>query len=98
MADKIAKAKEFLKDPAKVEQFLQRCWAVADKEKKGYITFPEFEQNCKALVGTTANPTAEGREKIRKLVDPQNTNKVTYEAFKKAVNIVIEELKKQGKL
>ena len=98
MADKIAKAKEFLKDPAKVEQFLQGCWAVADKEKKGYITFPEFEKNCKALVGTTKEPTAEEREKVRKLVDPQNTNKVTYEAFKKAVNIGIEELKKQGKL
>ena len=98
MADKTAKAKEFLKDPAKVEQFLQRCWAVADKEKKGYITFPEFEKNCKALVGTTKEPTAEEREKIRKLVDPQNPNKVTYEAFKKAVNIGIEELKKQGKL
>jgi Ca2+-binding EF-hand superfamily protein len=98
MADKIEKVKEFLKDPAKVEQFLQRCWAVADKEKKGYITFPEFEKNCKALMGTTKEPTAEEREKLRKLVDPQNTNKVTYEAFKKAVNIIIEELKKQGKL
>ena len=98
MADKAQKIKEGLKDPAKVENFCKFCWGVADKEKKGYITFDEFEQNCKALVGTTANPTAEGREKIRKLVDPQNTNKVTYEAFKKAVNIVIEELKKQGKL
>ena len=49
-------------------------------------------------MGTTKEPTAEEREKLRKLVDPQNTNKVTYEAFKKAVNLVIEELKKQGKL
>ena len=38
------------------------------------------------------------REKIRKLVDPQNTNKVTYDAFKRVVNIGIEEMKKQGKL
>ena len=98
MADKIAKAKEFLKDPAKVEQFLQRCWAVADKEKKGYITFPEFEQNCKALVGTTKEPTAEEREKIRKLVDPQNTNKVTYEAFKNFVFSGVDQLKKAGKI
>ena len=98
MADKIAKAKEFLKDPAKVEQFLQRCWAVADKEKKGYITFPEFEQNCKALLGTTKEPTAEGREKIRKFVDPQHTNKVTYEAFKNFVFNGVDELKKAGKI
>ena len=98
MADKIAKAKEFLKDPAKVEQFLQGCWAVADKEKKGYITFPEFEKNCKALVGTTKEPTAEEREKIRKLVDPQNTNKVTYEAFKNFVFTGVDELKKAGKI
>ena len=98
MADKIAKAKEFLKDPAKVEQFLQRCWAVADKEKKGYITFPEFEKNCKALVGTTKEPTAEEREKLRKLVDPQNTNKVTYEAFKNFVFNEVDGLKKAGKI
>ena len=98
MADRAQKIKEGLKDPAKVENFCKFCWGVADKDKKGYITFDEFEQNCKALLNTTKEPTAEGREKIRKLVDPQNTNKVTYEAFKKAVNIVIEELKKQGKL
>ena len=98
MADRAQKIKEGLKDPAKVENFCKFCWGVADKDKKGYISFDEFEQNCKALLNTTANPTAEGREKIRKLVDPQNTNKVTYEAFKKTVNIVIEELKKQGKL
>ena len=98
MADKAQRIKEGLKDPAKVENFCKFCWGVADKDKKGYISFDEFEQNCKALLNTTANPTAEGREKIRKLVDPQNTNKVTYEAFKKTVNIVIEELKKQGKL
>ena len=98
MADKIEKVKEFLKDPAKVEQFLQRCWAVADKEKKGYITFPEFEKNCKALVGTTKEPTAEEREKLRKLVDPQNTNKVTYEAFKNFVFNEVDGLKKAGKI
>ena len=98
MADRAQKIKEGLKDPAKVENFCKFCWGVADKDKKGYISFEEFEKNCKALVGTTKEPTAEEREKLRKLVDPQNTNKVTYEAFKKAVNIVIEELKKQGKL
>ena len=98
MADKEQKLKETLKDPAKLEQFLQALWAVADKEKKGFITFESFEQNCKQLAGTTKEPTAEEREKIRKLVDPQNTNKVTYDAFKRVVNIGIEEMKKQGKL
>ena len=98
MADKAQRIKEGLKDPAKVENFCKFCWGVADKEKKGYITFDEFEQNCKALVGTTANPTAEGREKIRKLVDPQNTNKVTYEVFKNFVFTGVDQLKKAGKI
>ncbi len=98
MADKAQKIKEGLKDPAKVENFCKFCWGVADKEKKGYITFEEFEKNCKALVGTTKEPTAEEREKIRKLVDPQNTNKVTYEAFKNFVFNEVDGLKKAGKI
>ena len=49
-------------------------------------------------MGTTANPTAEGREKIRRLVDPQNTNKVTYEAFKNFVFNEVDGLKKAGKI
>ena len=97
MADQ-AKMKEILKDPVKLEQFLQACWAAADKEKKGYISFEQFEKNCKQLIGTTKEPTAEEREKIRKIVDPQNTNKVTYDGFKKMINLGVEEMKKQGKL
>ncbi len=98
MADRAQKIKEGLKDPTKVENFCKFCWGVADKDKKGYITFEEFEKNCKALLNTTKEPTPAYRERVRKFVDPQHTNKVTYEAFKNFVFTGVDELKQHGKI
>ena len=43
-------------------------------------------------------PTAEEKEKIKQLVDPNNTGKIDFEGFKRLVQAGIAKGKREGKL
>ena len=43
-------------------------------------------------------PTAEEKEKIKQLIDPNNTGKIDFEGFKRLVQAGIAKGKREGKL
>ena len=97
------KYKEIANDPAKLEAKLKEIWAKIDAKGEGSIPHAQFEAISRQLAQEAnlpkgPEPSAEEKEKIKKLVDPNNTGKITFEGFKTIVQAGIAKGKKEGKI
>ena len=97
------KYKEIANDPAKLEAKIKEVWAKIDAKGEGLIPHAQFEAISRKLAEEAnfpkvPEPSAEEKEKIKKLVDPNNTGKITFEGFKMLVQAGIAKGKKEGKI
>ena len=94
--------KEIANDPVKLEAELKKAWAKIDSQGKGFVTPPEFGQAMAALASQMKlvgkPPSEEEKAQYKKIVDPENTGKITYEGFVRLIKARIEKAKKEGKL
>ena len=96
------KYKEIWNDPAKLEAHLKETWAIISKGADS-VTHEEFEVAAEELAKTLnipgmRQPTEEEKAATKKLVDPNDTGKITFEGFKALVQAGIAKGKKEGKL
>ena len=95
-------AKEIISDPAKLEAKLKEDWATKlDTKGEGFVTYKvlmeAYQQMAKALnLPADKAPSQKDDEKIRKIIDPEGTGKVTFEGFANLVKAGIEQRKAQG--
>ena len=96
------KYKEIANDPAKLEASLKDAWAKMDTKGQGFLTHEEFKAAAEAMAKSLnlpeEKPTDEERAAAKKLVDPNNTGKITFEGFKALVQAGIAKGKKEGKI
>ena len=97
------KFKEIANDPAKLEASMKETWAKIDAKGEGAVDLKEFETISRKLAEEMnfpkgPEPTAEEKEKIKQLVDPNNTGKIDFEGFKRLVQAGIAKGKREGKL
>lgn len=97
------KLKEIAKDPAKLEEEINKAWEKMDVDKKGYITGEQLKAamiaQAKALgLPTDKEPTAEQKEQAKKILDPAGNNQITLENYKKFVLAGVAKAKAEGKL
>ena len=90
--------KELANDPAKLEAKLKEDWAKMDTKGEGSITFAQFEEAGKKMQShfdpeKMKGKAPEDKEKFKKLLDPDNTGKITYDNFVKFVKAGLEKLK-----
>ena len=97
------KYKDIANDPVKLEASLKEAWAKIDVNGKGFVNPQEFQAGM-AKLGQSMNipgmkpPTDEEKEQIKKIVDPDETGKITYEGFVRLIKAGIEKGKKEGKI
>jgi len=98
------KFKALANDPAKFEEELKKAFAKMDAEKKGYVT-PDVlraaiieQAKALGLPKPEKEPSEEEKEKIKKLVDPDGTGKITYENFKKLMQAKVDKARAEGKI
>ena len=95
--------KAIVNDPVKLEASLKETWAKIDAKGAGFVTHQEFRVAAEAISKSLNLPeskplTEEERAAAKKLADPNNTGKVTFEGFKALVQAGIAKAKKEGKL
>ena len=95
--------KAIVNDPAKLEASLKETWAKIDTKGVGFVTHEEFRVAAQAISKSLNLPeskplTEEERAAAKKLADPNNTGKVTFEGFKALVQAGIAKGKKEGKI
>ena len=89
------KFKELAKDPAKLEAALKEVWAKFDTKNQGWLTHEEFRNVSIEFHKAQGKepgkmPSEEERNKIKQLIDPENTGKVTFEQFVKLTKLGLE--------
>ncbi len=94
------KLKELANDPAKLEAKLKEDWAKMDPKGEGAISFEVLQEAGKKMQESAAfqnlrGQAPEDKEKFKKLLDPNNTGKVTFENFVNFVKAGLEKLKGQ---
>ena len=92
------KLKELANDPAKLEAKLKEDWAKMDTKGEGAITLEAFAAAGKKMqeqLNLGGSQAPEDKEKFKKLLDPDNTGKVTFDNFVKFVKAGLEKLKGQ---
>ena len=97
------KAKELLKDPAKLEATIKGAWEKIDPKKEGEVPIDNFKASLEAIAKemglTEMLPTTEkGHAEFKQICDPENKGKVNFEGFQKIVQTGIDNMKKAGKL
>ena len=97
------KYKEIANDPAKLEASLKETWAKIDVNGEGSVTHEAFRVAAEAIakqmnIPGMKPPTEEEKEAAKKLVDPNNTGRITFEGFKALVQAGIAKGKKEGKI
>ena len=95
-------AKEIANDPAKLEAKLKEDWAKLDAKGEGFVTYKvlmeAYQKMAKALnLPEDKGPSQKDDEKIRQLMDPEGTGKVTFEGFVRLVKAGIEKRKAEAK-
>ena len=96
-----AKIKEMINDSAKLEALIKDGFGKMDKGNKGYITYEELQEGFMKqmkYLGQEPSKDPAVMEKAKKIADPDNSGKVTFENFSKLVKAGIEKQKKEGKL
>ena len=89
------KLKELANDPEKLEAALKQIWSKFDTKNQGWVTHDEFraisiELRKGAGEHVDKMPSDEERNKIKQLIDPDNTGKVTFEQFVKLTKLGFE--------
>ena len=89
------KLKELAGDPAKLEAALKEIWTKFDTKNQGWVTQDEFRAvsiELRKASGEAVDkmPSDEERKKIKQLIDPDNTGKVTFEQFVKLAKLGLE--------
>lgn len=89
------KLKELAGDPAKLEAALKEIWTKFDTKNQGWVTHDEFRAVSIELRKASGEPvdkmpSEEERNKIKQLIDPDNTGKVTFEQFVKLTKLGLE--------
>ena len=97
------KYKEIVNDPVKLEASLKEAWAKIDVNGKGFVSPQEFGAGMAKLgqsmkIPGMKPPTDEEKEQIKKIVDPDETGKITYEGFVRLAKAGIEKGKREGKI
>ena len=86
-----------LKDPAKQAEKLEKLFALLDKDKKGYLVPDEVKAGLKEKFGAAGIPLLpddpEKEAEFLKVVDPNNTGKVTLDGLKAAAKAHREKVK-----
>ncbi len=76
---------------SKIEAMFKQNWEEMDPDNKGYITYDVFREyimsKIKSKNWTELEPNPEATEKAKKLVDPDETGKITFENY---VKLLIE--------
>lgn len=89
------KIKEIANDPAKLEAALKEIWTKFDTKKQGWLTHEEFRALSTEFHKASGQPEGkmpsdEERKKIKELIDPENTGKITFEQFVKLTKLGLE--------
>ena len=89
------KLKELANDPEKLEAALKQIWSKFDTKNQGWVNHDEFraisiELRKGAGESVDKMPSDEERNKIKQLIDPDNTGKVTFEQFVKLTKLGFE--------
>ena len=98
------KAKEIANNPAKLEEELKKAFEKMDSDKKGFVSYETFQTSlveqfkAMGLPEQDKKPSKEEMEKIKAIVDPEGSGKITYENFVKLIKAQIEKAKKDGKI
>ena len=97
------KYKEICNDPVKLEASLKDAWAKIDAKGEGSVTHEEFKVAAEAMAKAMnlpgmKPPTEEEKAAAKKICDPNNTGRITFEGFKALVQAGIAKGKKEGKL
>ena len=97
------KYKEIANDPVKLEAALKDAWAKIDAKGEGAVTHEQFkiasEQMAKTMnIPGMKPPTEEEKAAAKKIADPNDTGKITFEGFKALVQAGIAKGKKEGKI
>ena len=97
------KYKEICNDPAKLEAALKDAWAKIDAKGEGAVTHEQFKVAAEAMAKTMnlpgmKPPTEEEKAAARKIADPNDTGKITFEGFKALVQAGIAKGRKEGKI
>ena len=97
------KYKEICNDPVKLEAALKDTWAKIDAKGEGAVTHEQFrvaaEEIAKSLnLPGMKPPTEEEKAAAKKLVDPNDTGKITFEGFKALIQAGIAKGRREGKI
>ena len=97
------KAKELANDPAKLEAELKKAFEKMDSDKKGFVSYETLQaalvEQFKAMgLPQYKTPSKEEMEKIKQIIDPEGSGKITYENFAKLIQAQIQKAKAAGKL
>ena len=100
---KMDKYKEIANDPVKLEASLRETWAKIDAKGEGAVSFEVFEVASRQIAQQMnlpkgPEPTPQEKEAGRKIADPYNTGKITFEGFKALIQAGIAKAKREGKL
>lgn len=97
------KYKEICNDPAKLEAALKDAWAKIDAKGEGAVTHEQFRVAAEEMAKTMnlpgmKPPTEEEKAAAKKIADPNDTGKITFEGFKALVQAGIAKGRKEGKI
>lgn len=97
------KYKEIANDPVKLEAALKEAWAKIDAKGEGAVTHEAFKAAAEEMAKTMnlpgmKPPTEEEKAAAKKIADPNDTGKITFEGFKALVQAGIAKGKKEGKI
>jgi Ca2+-binding EF-hand superfamily protein len=97
------KYKEICNDPAKLEAALKDAWAKIDAKGEGAVTHEQFKVAAEEMAKTMnlpgmKPPTEEEKAAAKKIADPNDTGKITFEGFKALVQAGIAKGKREGKI
>lgn len=97
------KYKEICNDPVKLEAALKDAWAKIDAKGEGAVTHEQFRAAAEEMAKTMnipgmKPPTEEEKAAAKKIADPNDTGKITFEGFKALVQAGIAKGKKEGKI
>jgi Ca2+-binding EF-hand superfamily protein len=97
------KYKEICNDPAKLEAALKDAWAKIDAKGEGAVTHEQFKVAAEEMAKTMnlpgmKPPTEEEKAAAKKIADPNDTGKITFEGFKALVQAGIAKGRKEGKI
>ena len=97
------KYKEICNDTAKLEAALKDAWAKIDAKGEGAVTHEQFKVAAEEMAKTMnlpgmKPPTEEEKAAAKKIADPNDTGKITFEGFKALVQAGIAKGRKEGKI